>query len=199
MTRGPDPVPRAVVASAPALPAAPAPPPDDGAILITPAAAATLNAPATDADVPPLLPSNAGLTYIVRQDRWSESDEKGYREFIRGIGESNCHTVNSCLKGGGNPFRKSDPASLYFHADCADLPYFLRAYYAWKCGLPFAYEASVAPVGHSRDMRYSISGNEVLERRVVTTGSTTGPALLSAMRDTVTRRCTASIPTASGR
>ena len=42
-----------------------------------------------------------------------------------------------------------------------------------------------ASVGHSRDMRYSKSGNEVLERHVVTTGSMSGPALLVAMRDTI--------------
>ena len=170
----PDPAPPSTVAPDP-----PPPPPVAIAPPITPPA---------EAPVPEALPAlavNPGLTYIVRQDRWTASDEKGYGEFIRSIGESNCHTVNACLKGGGNPFRASDPSYLYFKADCADLPYFLRAYYAWKRGLPFAYEASVAPVGHSRDMRYSASGNEVLERNVVTTGSTTGPELLARMRDSI--------------
>jgi len=148
--------------------------------------AAPVTAPTIPAIVvPPAPPPDPRTVYVVRQDRWLQSDEKGFGEFIRSIGESNCHTVNTCLKGPGNPFRASDPESSYFKADCADLPYFLRAYYAWKRGLPFAYEASVAPIGHSRDMRYSRSGNEVLERHVVTTGSITGPGLLETMRDTI--------------
>ena len=32
---------------------------------------------------------------------------------------------------------------MFFNADCADLPYMLRAYFAWKNGLPFAYSAPV--------------------------------------------------------
>ena len=130
-------------------------------------------------------PPDPRLTYIVRQDRWTASDEKGYAEFIKSIGESGCHTVNTCMKGPGNPFRASDPSWVHFRADCADLPYFLRAYYSWKRGLPFAYEAAVGPVGRSRDIRYSRSGNRVLERRVITTGATTGLALLEATRNTI--------------
>src|SRR5215813_11740504 len=90
-------------------------------------------------------PIRSSLSYVVRQDHWTEADERGYGEFIASIGESNCHTVDSCLRGSGNPFRASDPKGLRFKSDCADLPYYLRAYYAWKRGLPFAYEAEVSP------------------------------------------------------
>lgn len=134
---------------------------------------------AQDADV------SSGLNYVIRHDRWTEADERGYGEFIAGIGNSNCRTVDSCLRGPGNPFRASDPSSLRFRSDCADLPYYLRAYYAWKRGLPFAYEAAVSPVGRSRDIRYSPRGNRVSVRRDVTTGSMTGPELLNAMRNTI--------------
>lgn len=34
-----------------------------------------------------------------------------------------------------------EEASLSLEPDCADLPYFLRAYFAWKLRLPFAYRA----------------------------------------------------------
>lgn len=34
-----------------------------------------------------------------------------------------------------------EDASLSLEPDCADLPYFLRAYFAWKLRLPFAYRA----------------------------------------------------------
>lgn len=33
------------------------------------------------------------------------------------------------------------PAGLAMRPDCADTPYFLRAYYAWKRGLPFAFRS----------------------------------------------------------
>ncbi|MCB9730116.1 MAG: C40 family peptidase [Deltaproteobacteria bacterium] len=38
-------------------------------------------------------------------------------------------------------FGRDEEASLRFQPDCADLPYFLRAYYAWKMGLPFAFRS----------------------------------------------------------
>jgi hypothetical protein len=36
-------------------------------------------------------------------------------------------------------FGEAEEAQLNLEPDCADLPYFLRAYFAWKMGLPFAY------------------------------------------------------------
>jgi hypothetical protein len=40
-----------------------------------------------------------------------------------------------------NHFGRDEESDLRFQPDCADLPYFLRAYYAWKMGLPFAYRS----------------------------------------------------------
>jgi len=143
---------------------------------------------ATTTPAPNQLPFNmaqASFFYVIRYDHWSESDERGFGEFLAGIGDSNCRTVNACLHGGGNPFRASDPPLIYFKADCADLPYVLRAYYAWKRGLPFSYERAVEPRGHSRDMRYSRYGNEVIERKDVLTGSTTGYGLMETLRDNI--------------
>jgi hypothetical protein len=34
---------------------------------------------------------------------------------------------------------REDEIGLVFHPDCADMPYFLRAYFAFKMGLPFGY------------------------------------------------------------
>jgi hypothetical protein len=130
-------------------------------------------------------PVRSSLAYVVRQDHWTEADERGYGEFISSIGESNCRTVDQCLRGPGNPFRASDPDGLRFKSDCADLPYYLRAYYAWKRSLPFAFEAAVAPMGSTHDIRYTAQGNKVTSRRAVTTGSMTGPQLLDTMRNTI--------------
>ncbi len=115
-------------------------------------------------------PASADTIYRVRAERWTAADERGFGEFLAGIGQSNCRTVDACLKSPANPFRASDPARITFRADCADLPYFLRFYYAWKRGLPFSYVSQVSPRGQARDIRYSANGNMVRARRDVTSG-----------------------------
>src|ERR1051325_4005135 len=140
--------------------------------------------PAAPAPVVP--PAAFGSSIVViRYDHWTEADERGFGEFVTGIGESNCHTVDACLHGSRNPFRASDPQGIYFKSDCADFPYVLRAYYAWKRGLPFSYEYDVEPRGHTRDMRYTAAGNEVAERKDVLSGALSGYELLEELRDTI--------------
>ncbi|HWA30923.1 MAG TPA: hypothetical protein VG867_07485 [Rhizomicrobium sp.] len=123
--------------------------------------------------------------YLIRYDHWTAEDERGYGEFIAAIGNADCHTVNDCLHSTGNPFRASDPEGIYFHSDCADLPYVLRAYYAWKRGLPFSYVSAVAPRGWSRDIRYTPNGNAVVDRHDVLSGTISGYELLEEVRDAV--------------
>jgi hypothetical protein len=153
-----------------------------------PAAAQQQPAPMATAPIP-IAPSAVGASpadfYVVRYDHWTDADERGFGEFITGIGESDCHTVNACLHGPGNPFRASDSQWIVFHSDCADLPYVLRAYYAWKRGLPFSYENAVEPRGHTRDIRYTPNGNEVVERKDVLTGSGSGYEILDVIRDQI--------------
>ena len=98
---------------------------------------------------------------------WTERDEKGFEEFVQRIGESGCRSVHACLTGAAsNPLhRASNPAGMNFYADCADLPYMLRAYFAWKNGLPFSYSTAVTPLGYSRDIRYTARGNIISARR----------------------------------
>jgi hypothetical protein len=61
----------------------------------------------------------------------------------------------------------------------------LRAYYAWKRGLPFSYVSAVSPRGSSRDIRYTPNGNAVVGRRDVLSGSVSGYALMEDLRDIV--------------
>jgi hypothetical protein len=142
-------------------------------------------APGQAAGTAPITHPNAGDSYVVRFDDWTDADERAYGEFITGIGESNCRTVDTCLHGAWNPFRASDPAYIHFQSDCADLPYVLRTYYAWKRGLPFSYELAVEPRGHTRDIRYTTNGNEVTARATVVTDSISGYKLLDVVRDTI--------------
>jgi hypothetical protein len=123
--------------------------------------------------------------YVVRYDHWTDADERAYSEFIQAIGDSQCSTVDSCLHGVWNPFAAGDPDTVTFHSDCAELPYVLRTYFAWKRGLPFSYESAVEPRGHTDDIRYTKNGNEVSARSDVLTNSISGYTLLDVAREAV--------------
>src|SRR5580698_5337388 len=121
-------------------------------------------------------------TFIVRFDHWTDADERDFGEFVQAIGDSGCPTVDACLKGPWNPFRASDSPDIRFYSDCAQFPYVLRAYFAWKRGLPFSYESGVSVRGGGADPRYSPEGNIVTSRTDVRTGSTSGNALLNELQ-----------------
>ncbi len=117
------------------------------------------------------VPAPAGLQWRITKPEWSASDERAYGEFVRALGLSDCRTVDACLKSSANIYRASDGLEASFFADCADLPYVLRAYFAWKNGLPFSFVSGVAAVGNSNDLRYSRYGNYAFQRTDVVTPS----------------------------
>jgi hypothetical protein len=129
-------------------------------------------------------PARADTKVRIVSGQWTAHDERGFGEFITAIGASGCRTVDACLRGPANPFRATDPKGLRFRADCADLPYFLRFYYAWKRGLPFSFVSDVSPRGRTRDIRYSTNGNQVERRRDVLSGAD-ALAVMSALRDEI--------------
>ena len=94
---------------------------------------------------------------------WTAVDEKGFGDFVRSIAESGCTTTFECLKGLGNPYRNDDPKSFRLLADCAKFPYMLRAYYAWKNGLPFSYVNAIS--GATSDARFNLKTNKPVSRR----------------------------------
>lgn len=103
--------------------------------------------------------------WVIRKTEWSATDEKNFADFIVAIANSNCHTVDSCLKSPANPYRASDDPNWKFTSDCGRFPYLLRTYFAWKNGLPMSVVASVAAVdGLGHDLRYSPRGNYVRSR-----------------------------------
>jgi hypothetical protein len=111
------------------------------------------------------LPDKPWLWRILRT-QWTDADEKGFEDFVRRIGESDCKTMQECLTSPtSNPrFHATNPADMRFFADCADLPYLLRAYYAWKNGLPFSFASGMRSLGSPGDIRYN-NGNRVSTRK----------------------------------
>src|SRR3954467_9057023 len=80
----------------------------------------------------------------ITKDHWDASDEAGFGRFVTALGDSGCSSSQSCLRDPANPYRASDGRGfLDIDVDCAKLPYLLRAYYAWKNGLPFSYADGV--------------------------------------------------------
>lgn len=119
----------------------------------------------------------------VTQAQWRASDEAGYSDFVHAIGESGCPTPDECINSDANPLRRDEDGFIDFNADCADLIYMLRAYYAWKKGLPFTFSTNVSTNG-AGGARLSVRGNRAGLRRVVGSGDDIRP-ILSRLRSDV--------------
>lgn len=133
-------VPTAPAAKAPAAPAPVAAP------VATPAPAAPA-APVQEKDTVRL--PTVTNQWVVTRTEWTPEDDVKFGEFVAALAKSGCRNVQECIKSPANPYRDTDPVGSYFWSDCADWPYFLRAYYSWKTGLPFAYVNSIGTEDHS--------------------------------------------------
>ncbi len=126
-------------------------------------------------EIPPAL--NHGAAWEVYKTSWDREDEAGYAAFVARIGKSDCTSLAACLKSEANPYRSSADPTL--HGDCADMAYVLRAYYAWKNGLPFSYQNAMRTADGAReDLRYSSGGNVVAGRRQIINSVSDAPAFL---------------------
>lgn len=116
-------------------------------------------------------------SWKITKDHWDASDESGFGRFVAGFGESTCSDPISCFESAANPYRHSDPPNLIINGDCADFIYQLRAYYAWKNGLPFSYALYVMPKVDPvlADRRFTDSGNVVIARLQVAWQDDTDP------------------------
>ncbi len=108
------------------------------------------------------------LTWKVER-QWDAAWEDHYSEFIAAIGQSGATSLTKCIDSPANPYRGMTPPELRknLSADCADLPYILRAYFAFINKLPFSYTQEVQPVGATNDIRYSPRGNRPGRRRTI--------------------------------
>lgn len=113
----------------------------------------------------------------ITKERWEPSDEKAWQDFVAALGAADCWTFDECIKSPANPYRHTDPKTR-FYVDCADMPYVLRAYFAWKNGLPFAWQSAMrAADGEKGDIRYSPYGNVIVARDSVPRTASGVPAI----------------------
>ena len=126
-------------------------------------------------------------SWKITKDHWDADDEAKFGAFVAGFGESDCKDPAACFKSAANPYRDTDPPDLKMDGDCADFVYQLRAYYAWKNGLPFSYPIYVmSRSGPTPDFRFSDAGNQVVARLQLEWQADTDPAkLLLDLRGTV--------------
>lgn len=112
----------------------------------------------------------------VMKHEWGFTDEENYIRYVSMVGEGVakglCATVSDCFRNPRvNPYAATNSRGLRFFADCADFPYFLRAYYAWQNQLPFGFVESVRPIQGAnqivKDIRYSPYGNTVQSRHSI--------------------------------
>lgn len=127
----------------------------------------------------------------ITKPQWTFQDEEKFGQFVSGLGEAvaarQCDTVSTCLRSSANPYRGTDPRSLRLFSDCADLPYYLRAYYAWKNGLPMSFQSSVSPrqSGDSKDVRYTKNGNYVTGRYDIVPSASNGLNAVEILNSTI--------------
>jgi hypothetical protein len=128
--------------------------------------------------------AHAEGTWRITKDHWAAADEAGFSRFVEAIGASNCSSSESCLRDPANPFRLTDQRFLDINTDCAKWPYLLRAYYAWKNGLPFSFEDGYAG---SDDEKHNATGNRPTSRRAfIDRGEgINGPAAVREVIETV--------------
>lgn len=89
------------------------------------------------------VPAQPRSDWSVTRSRWTTQDEREFSRFLQVMGDSKCNTVEKCLKNPvSNTLWSEWDTRAAFYADCADFPYFLRAYYSFKKGLPFSFVRS---------------------------------------------------------
>jgi hypothetical protein len=119
---------------------------------------------------------------------WNSQWESLYSDFIEDLGESSCSSAKDCINSAANPYRNLNPNEIksYLYSDCADLPYVLRAYFAFVNKLPFHYSKEMNPITPGGDLRYSKDGNYVYAFRNIIEGENVVPLFQQISEDVTT-------------
>ncbi|MFZ5786449.1 MAG: hypothetical protein ACOY3Y_08400 [Acidobacteriota bacterium] len=80
---------------------------------------------------------------------WDEDEDAAFSQWIGRLGEARaageCSTLASCLASErANALWEEEDQHFSVYADCADLPYVLRAYFAYKRRLPFSFVSDIS-------------------------------------------------------
>ncbi|UXR65089.1 hypothetical protein EZJ49_02360 [Bdellovibrio bacteriovorus] len=141
--------------------------------------------------LPAFAEAQSNSRWRITKPSWTAVDEQRFGEFVSQIGGAverrECDKVDTCLRSSANPYAGTDPSNLRLFADCADLPYYLRGYFAWKNGLPMSVVSSVSarPGNTNKDVRYSTMGNYVTGRYDVIPSRTSSPNAVSLLNSTL--------------
>ncbi len=86
----------------------------------------------------------ADMAMYITRPTWTDKDEEDFGKFVAQLGRAiqakKCNTVKKCMKSEeANMFASDDPPGVILYSDCADFPYFLRAYFAYHRGLPMEF------------------------------------------------------------
>lgn len=129
--------------------------------------------------------------WYISKTQWTAQDEARFGEFLSQIGEAvqrrDCAQVDTCLRSSANPYAGTDPFNLRHYADCADLPYYLRSYFAWKNGLPMSVQSDVSPrdAGDRPDVRYTRFGNYVTDRFDIVSSRNRAPNAIDLLNEII--------------
>lgn len=135
------------------------------------------------------------LRWKIINSSWEYADELAYQNFIHTLGQGRkngyCKTTNECLRSTlANPlYAQKNPSGLNnIFADCADLPFTLRAYFGWMNDLPFSYPTDLVEarsLSHNKnDIRYSKYGNIITAKHIVQHGQNVN-SVFQAIGDTI--------------
>ena len=71
---------------------------------------------------------------------WNADEESRYSAWVEKIGSKQWRSINHAVRDAEyNSLYDATDEDLHLYADCADLPYVLRAYYAYKRRLPYVF------------------------------------------------------------
>ncbi len=83
------------------------------------------------------------MKWKVFKAKWSQQDELSFMAFVQALGRSTCNTVDKCLSESANTLRSTEDMLFTHYSDCADFPYYLRTYFAYKNNLPMSFTTSI--------------------------------------------------------
>lgn len=120
---------------------------------------AGMSCPQVQATRPPMV-------WKVFKTKWTQQDEISFMAFIQAIGRSQCNTVDKCLSEESNTLRSTEDMLFTHYSDCADFPYYLRTYFAYKNNLPMTFTTSVeiSPLSPEDQAKVAKRRQDILEK-----------------------------------